>query len=320
MELNKDFDCIYVDATLRLHKNWSRVAAMFRDSMTDNDGNLNCPKFIENKMMSALLRSFFQSIRKLARAYSSNKIVLLWDKSEYHNGKILKSIYEEDTFKADRVFSTNEIDVKLFQIRAKTKYHIINNYGRYGLPSIIHQGYEADILAKIASDNSRMKSAICSIDSDWKYIVTPTCPELIHMDRMSIQYYDKIKEACLGEEPWIWNIFHSSFYGSHNNLQRTVSNKHYKREFEEIREELIKGDNLDEVFDNWKLLVAQIQSWNYEAYPDYDIVREKVNNVINTPIAFAPTSDFLSDIGGAILGSNFYESFQDLMLNEKKAK
>lgn len=318
MELNKDFDCIFVDATLRLRKNWSMVAKNYRSAMTEDDGSLKCPEFLENNMINTLLRSFLQSMRRLSKAYSSNKIVLLWDKSKYHNATILESIYEQDTFKADRTFAQDEVSQKLFHIMGKTKYYIINNYAKFGLPSIMKQGYEADILARIAAEECKLKSALCSIDGDWDYILTPNCPELIHMDRFRIKYYEDIKENCLGEDPWIWNIFYSSFYGSHNNFKQTVSSEYYKEEFETIRELLEKGENLDKVFSEWKLMVAQLQSWNYKSYPDYDEVVDTIKKVINTPATYASKSEFYKDRGGKLLGPDFYDSVIENMTKKFK--
>lgn len=311
MEKKKDFGVIFVDAQIILHRNWCMTIKHQRDVITDDEGECLCHPSVFNWLVQQTIRSVMYSFRKILRAYSCNKIILLWDRQPYYNAQKIKDIYAEDTYKADRDYADDSIASKLFEVRQAAKYYIINNYSKFGFQSYIREGYEADYLGRICATISKGKNALASHDSDWPYYLTPDCPELISTTKFTLTYYDKVKEACLGADPWTWQVFHSSFYGSHNNLQCTVAKEYYNDEFEETWDKYNKGIDLDKVFSDWKLLVAQLESWNIESFPDYELVKSELTELINQPIIYAPEMDWIRDKSG--LDLSFYREIKKLL-------
>lgn len=305
----KDYGIIFIDAQIILHRNWCMTIKGCRDGLTDDAGECLCHPSVFNHLVKKTIRSVMYSIRKVMRAYSSDKIILLWDRAPYHNAKVIEAISESDSYKDNRDYSVDSVGALLFEVRQAAKHHIIDNYAKFGLPSYIRQGYEADYLGRICALVSEGKNALASHDSDWPYYLTPECPELISTTKFTLTYHDKVKELCLGADPWFWQVYHSSFYGSHNNLKCTVSPEHYKKEFEETLDRYVKGENLDEVFSDWKLLVAQLESWNIDSFPEYDLVKSDILELMKSPNTYAPELDWIRDRAELDLG--FYKEIKE---------
>lgn len=308
---NKDYEIIFVDAQIILHRNWCMIRRYCSDMIQNPEEpwEVLCHPTVWNYLLTRIITTVFQSFRKIMRAYSSNKIILLWDRSPYYNALKIKEISTEDTYKADREYEYDPIGEKMFQLRQAAKYYIINNYNKFGLLSYIHKGYEADYLGRICATLAPSKSALASHDSDWNYYMTPNCCELINTQKYTLRTFDQVKEECLGADPWTWNVYHSSFYGSHNNLLNVVSKEYYRDEFEDTLKRYQDGTDLDRVFTDFKLLTAQIESWNYKAFPEYDIVESELRELIERKIEY-PSEDEWLRVDKSSLGVGFYREIK----------
>lgn len=309
----KDYNVIFVDGQYLLHRNWSMVQKNHRTRITTEDGELNCGTIMEKLLIRELVRSFLYSLRKILRAYSCNKVILLWDTRPYHNAVILENISGDDTYKADRVYEYDEIGDQLFRIRNFAGYFIRTKLTKFGIHSYKRSGWEADFLARIGALVSRPgeKNALASSDSDWTYYMTPNCPELINLRTYNLTYYDKVVENCLGADPWFWEVHHSSFYGSHNNLVKTVTDEYYRQEFEDTLKMYQEGTDLDKVFTDFKLLVAQIQSWNIEGFPDYEEVCTEMRQLMDEPNTLGTDVEWHNLHLG--LGSSYYNEIKGIL-------
>lgn len=292
----KDYDIIFLDAQIILTRNHSMVGAHCRDLLCDDFGEFIDCKWSFDEVVRRSVTSFWYSIAKLLRAYSTKKLVFLWDKSPYHKARIIKEMYQQDTYKSDRVFDTSEISYCLFCARQAARQHIMDSAKLFGIRSIIHPGYEADDLAFISARLfPDQKIGLASHDSDWPYYLTPNS-EVINTMKFNLIYYDKFKdETLLGMDPYEYVRYSSSFYGSHNNLLRTVSKKHYKREFEEVYADVIAGENLEEIFDDKSLFDAQLASWDIMNFPEIEDVKSEILNSVNEPIKFGTDQDWLNN-------------------------
>jgi hypothetical protein len=304
----KDYRCIFVDAQLILHRNWCMVSKYNRDKLFDENGEVNCPPFLLNNITSAVINSFMYSVRKILRAYSTHKIILLWDRQPYHNAELIKDRTSTDSYKSDRTYEYDEAGELLFKARQNAKYHIIDNYEKFGIPSIIYKGYEADYLGRIAATLVTEKSALASYDSDWTCYMTENCPELINTRNFSLTYYsDVVKDLKM--DPWEWQKYYSAFFGSHNNLLPTISESYKSAELETMMKLWADGDY--EAFSDVNLLRAQLDSWDYKLWDDYPEVEKLILDKINAPVTFASSDEWVNDLN--TLGLKYYDEIKQLL-------
>lgn len=290
----KDYDVIFLDAQIILTRNHSRICSIVEQNLVDEDGELCQPFWVFNDIVRQTVTAFWYSVRKLLRAYSTGRLVFLWDKSPYHKSRIIEEIYQNDTYKKDRVYDTSPKGYQLFLARQAARTNIIKTSADFGITSIIHPGYEADDLAFLgAREFPDLKVGLASHDSDWPFYLTPNS-EIINTMKFNLTYYDKFKDDnLLGMDPYLYVIHSSSFYGSHNNLLRTVSDEYYKQSFEDTYKMFVEGEKLDEVFTDWGLLVAQIQSWNIYGFPEIEEVIKKIHDSVESPMVFKSDNDWV---------------------------
>lgn len=182
------------------------------------------------------------------------------------------------------------IDVQIhnFRVRSEVKYFIIKELQKFGFTSIIKRGYEADDIITMLSDwcnTNKYRAVIVSKDSDYDFMLNP--------------YVDKYNQLCrtkpTPENPnpkwttydqvikyWWWiprdfpdkKLYEvkgimDSAWGSHNFLHKTV-----KAEWSKPGVFLIDALNHGEdAFDNWELFQAQLATFDFSRYPDYDFIK-----------------------------------------------
>lgn len=292
----KDYDYIFLDAQIILTRNHAITTAAARKNLyNEDDEEFRIPFWVYYSIVSQTVTSFWYSIRRLLRAYSTGRLVFLWDKQPYFKSQIIQDIYAQDTYKTDRVYDDSTFGLTLFYARQEARRSIIAQAKKFGMNSVIHPGYEADDLAFLAARMfCNQKVGLASHDSDWPFYLTPNS-EIINTMKFNLTYYEEFKKTLLGMDPYQYVIHSSSFYGSHNNLLQTVSDKYYKQSFEKTYEMYLKGENLDELFSDWRLLVAQIQSWNIYCFPEIDEVRTELWHASTDPINMGSEYDWVGD-------------------------
>lgn len=242
-----------------------------------------------------LAKLFFWSIAKFTREVAScKKVILLWDKYPYHKLNYIKA------YKDDRKYYTDDDLIGLDhdkdidniiriqfesdcnKIKQKTKYWIIDNFDKLGMKSYIKTGYEADdwgsIVSQYLSDHEpNEKSAVVSSDSDWDYFVKPTIDRITtgrkNVQSTIITYDSMINKWGPALDKYGLDLYRlksiiDSSYGSHNALRCTLKNSS-----EILDKVLSEYQNYNsELFGDYGLFKAQLDSFNYTDYPEYDKV------------------------------------------------
>lgn len=255
------FNYLAIDAQLVLTRNFHRLRSGY---LTEG----------------GLVKSFLQSIVKLCREVPTENVITLWDRSPYHRHAIMSD------YKGDRKYYTEsdltdelseeerskiERDIADFKLRNKVKYYLINNSVKLGMPSILHEGYEADDLAFICSRNLEGKVCIASSDSDWKYLLTETST---HYDlKGNFTGYDDMKSESGPVDPFLHKAIVDSLYGSHNFLKDVST---VKIGPEKVIELMQLGDY--SFTSDKELFLKQFDSFGVTRFPDYNKVVNKVKS------------------------------------------
>lgn len=306
----KDYDFIFLDAQIILTRNHSMVSSKIDSLLLDDEGNVNHQFWVFNEIVRQSVASFWFSVRKLLKAYSTNRLVFLWDKSPYYKSQIIEDIYNQDTYKVDRVYENTERSWTLFLARQAARKHIMNFGPKFGMNSVLRRGYEADDLAFLAARMfPKYKVGLASHDSDWPFYLTPNA-EIINTMSFKLTYYDEFRERLMGMDPYQYVIHSHSFYGSHNNLLQTVSDQYYKQSFEETYRMFVEGKDYEHLFSDWKLFVAQMQSWNIFGFPEIDEVWKQLWEASTSPIQMGTAVEWIDDLYNGGSYSYVYEDIK----------
>jgi hypothetical protein len=159
--MNKDYrySHLILDAQLFLVKNWMVLK--------------NKPYYSDQ----ALFTSFFQSVVKLLREeVSADNVILVWDKTPYHKVTLLEDYKGDRDYRGEGDITddmTEEMKEELrkrtqqFESRQRVKYKLVYESYKFGMPSIVLGGYEADDFAFLASRSDLVwKSSYASIELD----------------------------------------------------------------------------------------------------------------------------------------------------------
>lgn len=177
-----------------------------------------------------------------------------------------------------------ERQIHNFQVRSETKYFIIDKLKDFGFTSIIKKGWECDDICTLLADycgNSKERICLISKDSDYDFMLN--------------EYTDKYNQLCktkptpenptpqlttysmvLRRNPWVENFpdlklfeakaIFDSVYGSHNALHKVIKSTCIGKSLKEII------DNPEEYIEDIPRYRAQIETFNFKNYPDYDFI------------------------------------------------
>jgi len=298
-----DYNIIAFDAQYILSKQFSALKK--RASMDSlkfiNDDSTSIGYVITEYQFTVhdLVEKFFWSIVKFIRDdYNCNKVILLWDKAPYLRSKILSdykagreyhsqdTVDEWDLENDPQGYLQEAENYRAELIKQEAKYWIINNLHDFGFPSIIYDGYEADDLAEIFSNseaievNDGLKSAICSVDSDWMCWTSKKVDWINHNDKEAWTYDDAILEygMDLDTDLSLFEIkmYYDSFFGSHNALVKTcsVTRRKFKQLIDEVRhEDYSHITDIDQMKRNLK-------SFDIKSFKNYNEVNNLIYNTI----------------------------------------
>jgi len=246
--------------------------------------------------VSDLITSFFYSIAKFIREQAhAQKLILCWDKYPYHRFEMIKDYKgdrhyetEEDKEGLDPVLNAEDIitlNLKIEELKRKqeAKYWIIKNFDRIGAPSYIKTGYEADdyagaLVKYLYKTEPESQICLCTIDSDWDYLLLPNAvrvrPKGGHIttyEEMISKHNDVLSATNLSL--YQFKTIYDSLYGSHNYLQASINQEKCKEEkltVPEIYSKILAGET--EYLSNIDLFKAQVKSFDYESFPEYENV------------------------------------------------
>ena len=168
-----------------------------------------------------------------------------------------------------------ELQIANFHVRQDVKYHIINELGRFGMTSIIKRGWESDDIAYLLCkqvEHDIKPSLVVSTDTDWEYWINPNCVKYNNYSRKFTTYEEvRSRHKQIVDLHPDWDLFKiksyvDTLYGSHNNLSKTLNPEWNKRSIDEILE------NPDEAFSDRKLFEAQMATWDFGNYPDFQFI------------------------------------------------
>lgn len=158
--------------------------------------------------------------------------------------------------------ASEELNKKNNKIKNDAKYFIIRHFEQYGIPSFLKQGFEADDLAKIFTENYKptngKKSLLGTSDGDWFYLMNDHI-DMFHLKRKVIYTVTDLRNEIEGfpGEPYLYKSLWDSLFGSHNNMQPTAN------------DECINGPS-------WKQVVIDAHASTPDTYlrPDYQYTNE----------------------------------------------
>lgn len=168
-----------------------------------------------------------------------------------------------------------ELQIANFKVRQDVKYSIIGELGRFGLTSIIKKGWEADDLAYLLCkqvEHCDKPSLVITTDTDWEYWINPNCVKYNNYSRKFVTYDEvRARHKKIFDAHPDWDLFKAksyldTLYGSHNNLSKTLNPEWSGRDIDDIL------TNSDEAFTDKKLFDAQMATWDFERYPDYQFI------------------------------------------------
>lgn len=238
-----------------------------------------------------LCRSLFQSVVKFTREVASaQKVILAWDKYPYHKFQLVQDYKgsrhyetEEDLKGLDPIKDAKQIIDTQFMVdcngmKTEAKYWFIPNLERAGVSSFIKSGWEADdwagCMCKFLYENEPdAKVGIVSIDSDWDYLIQPNSVHIrpngnvTTYETMYAKHKDDIEKH--GITLYQYGGLIDSIYGSHNDLKRTLKEGLPKSlTFSQIIDSVLDGS--DDYITDRGLFDAQMRSFDYTKYPDYE--------------------------------------------------
>jgi hypothetical protein len=239
-------------------------------------------------------KSVFQTLSKLFKDYkiSASKIIFLsdsWSKeySGYYRTFLIKDLIE---YKGDRKLSQEEESISYMnEIKMKSKEFIINNFGKFGIPTIKQEGWEADDLAWLSTnllyDITPGKNLLITKDSDWKYLLSPRMDYFVFPKSASevpgiITYEEMYNSIPLeirgkGISLYDYSSYLNSLGVSHNNMKVT------KKPRVNVTKTIIKILNNDftNVADPEGFKI-QYNSFDLTKFPGYQELKERIQNSI----------------------------------------
>lgn len=331
----KDYDIIAFDAQYFLYRNMCALQSRTGYSVVDclknhieggsDDGYvITTYNFDEHD----LVKQFFWTIVKLVRdSFSCNKILLFWDKPPYHKTKILPDFKGTRTHHSQELLDEWDIDndplgylqeienYRCHKILSASKYWIINELDKFGMPSVIVDGFEADDLAVVFSkiysqSGPNIKSAICSSDSDWMYWIDQAV-DFISFNKKEAWTYQDVLDECEGVPQKLGiSVFEikkwmdSTFY-SHNDLKRTT-NLGWK-EFPQLVEEVRSGD-FSNITDK-VVFEKNMKSFDIESYDNYSDAVDSIISVITNPVKLSTDTFYYLKNKGFKVSKSYCDSY-----------
>jgi hypothetical protein len=304
--MNKDYrySHLILDAQLFLVKNWMVLK--------------NKPYYSDQ----ALFTSFFQSVVKLLREeVSADNVILVWDKTPYHKVTLLEDYKGDRDYRGEGDITddmTEEMKEELrkrtqqFESRQRVKYKLVYESYKFGMPSIVLGGYEADDFAFLASrsdlaKNSENKILVVSKDQDYRYFVNENTD---FYSFTKTRYYldlETIKNEVGDLDPYAYKSIFDSLFGSHNYLKNT---KHpdSNHTISEIRE-MIKSNDYSFSSDP-DLFNRQLNSFRVWEYPDYNKALWMINNIpLKSEYMDSTTFNQYTLDSGLNINFNYYNNF-----------
>jgi hypothetical protein len=267
------YEYLFIDAQLFLTRNWMVLK--------------NKPYYSEQ----SLFKSFFQSIVKLVKEEVNTKnVVLLWDKSPYHKIAMLEDYKGDRDYRgeSDITDDMSEEEKELlrknteqFRSRQSVKYKLVFESAKFGMPSVILGGYEADDFAYLASTsdlvkNAPGKSCICSKDGDQIFMVNDKMDFYRITKNREHHTMDTLKSVVGDMNPYRYVSIDQSLHGSHNFLKST---RH--PEFiggVDFVSELLETKSFS-FTNNPDLFQKQLDSFKVWNYPNYEKAKWMINNI-----------------------------------------
>lgn len=285
-------------------------------------------------------KSVFQTVSKLFKDYkiTASKVVFLSDSwapeySGYYRSWVIRDLIE---YKGDReCIRLSDVDLESLSpeeqdkvkakaymnaVKIKAKKLIINNFGKFGIPTISWEGWEADDLAWLSSnllyDMIDEKCLLVTKDSDWKYLLSPKMDyfvfpkvgnsvEIITHDDM----YKSLPKEIQDKNISLYNYYSyiNSLGDSHNNMKVT------KRPRVNVAKTVIKilsGDysNVADM-DGFNLQLSTFDLTNFPGYSEVsNLLKEKYFSIghIGTSEEF---SNFCNENNIYGLSENYYLEF-----------
>lgn len=271
------FKYILIDGNWVLHRNFCAMGGV--------SGELVDEYFVDN-----LVKSVTSSILNIISEFKVDKAILLWDTPPYYKNEALGDSYKGTRYKATQEAIDAEEDSnekrKLennrynFFERAKAK-KILQKFDILSLPSLYLDGFEGDDLAylcsKWISENETVdksytgKAIIASVDSDWEYWLTEGV-YLYNPKRDEVHSYEEILQINMppkGMSLFRYKSLYDSFYGSHNDLERTILDERYDEDCHEIFKEFEREGFTTKIFKDPELAKLQLSTYDFEKYEGY---------------------------------------------------
>lgn len=311
-----DYNIIAFDAQYFLHRNFAALQSRTKVNLVDYIEGDSTGYLVTDFEFTYqdLVRQFFWTIGKFIRdRFSCNKIILLWDRAPYHKTKLLPDfkgtrchacielLEEIDPKESPEEWLQMKVNIKMEEIKSRAKYWIIDNLDSFGMPSVICDGWEADDLANIFSNNSNIingskKSAIVSCDSDWMFWISSNV-DYINFNKNEAWTYEDVQgeysymDKTLGISLFKLKQYMDSTFYSHNDLIKTtnLTMKQFPQLYNEIQ--LEDYTHITDV----ERLKKNLKSFEYWDYPNYkdaeqaveaalksysDLSMEKYNNLV----------------------------------------
>lgn len=314
---------IFCDGSYYLTKN-NYIA-----SKAENPDDYNAGAVV--KMMIWSMNKFFKE------GNQGDHMVLIWDAwsascNGYYQTNMLK------TYKANRKYFTEEdlsddsikdltdeevkeleLNVKRDKIKREAKKIIIDELGKFGIPSVRVWGVEADFISHIASSllsNDTKKSAFASRDGDWMFLSCTPATDFYKIAiggaPMSIvTYEDAVK--CIPDKIkgkvslYDFVSFRDSLNGSHNNMSKTRSDR---VKIEDIIERLINNEDYTGIDD------PDLFRMQYSTFQLHKLIPNFMNIVKDFPQIFTlgqlGTLDEFKEFREKYnvgIGDNYYNNF-----------
>lgn len=298
---NLKFKYAFIDGNWVLHRNFCAM------------GGVSGTKLYEGADRT-LITSVVSSFLKMTSEFDVEKIIILWDTPPYAKVKLLDDYkggrYHPSEEEAEQIEDPAEKERELnnaynFRLRSIAKEDI-KSLGSIGLPSIWKQGFEADDLAYLFSKYCSDKGDSCvliSVDSDWEYWTNPgSC--IYNPKRDELHTHEEIcKNSVLldGMSLFRFKSLIDTFYGSHNDLEKTIRDDRYEEDCHDVFREFEKTGFTTELFDDPHLAELQLRSFDFSKYDGYKDIQGLCES--------------LDSIGGLSSLSGIIDVAQDLNTN-----
>lgn len=230
-------------------------------------------------------------------------------------------------------------EVRLNGIKQETKWFIINEFEKLGIPSIYKQGYEADDLilawsrfdlaqncdpsinkSLLMNEGADLKrSVMATADGDWPWFSTPLL-DYYHTKKEQVMTYEDILELRHPESLrdklslYEYGTIVECLDGGHNNLDGCLKPEFNPWSWEDVVIKLLETADISEIVTDKEIYEINKKTFAIEEFPEYEKVYNRYH-YLNTMGSIPTVMEFnkWKMTHGCMLSDNGFHELRSIL-------